>query len=122
MGHVFTNLELIGTKGRKLLKGVLVDTGASLTVMPKELLDEVGGLRLPMGTVELELGDGRRVRADLYVAMVAIKDRSAWTLVAGFENAKPVVGDLTLELLGLRVNPVTGDLEETRPPNTYYFY
>lgn len=44
------------------------------------------------------------------------------TLAACFKEAKPVIGVRTLEDLGLNPNPLTGELEEERPPGVAYFY
>jgi len=39
-----------------------------------------------------------------------------------FEGAKPVIGVFSLGSLGLKANPVTEKLEETRPKGIAYFY
>lgn len=54
MGHVYTDIIIKGTRGTKELKEVLIDTGATYTVLPKEDLDEVGASLLPT-EVKLEL-------------------------------------------------------------------
>jgi hypothetical protein len=72
--------------------------------------------------VDLELGDGRVVKAGVYAVIVSIGDRSAATLAACFEGAKSVIGVRTLEDLGLKADPVSGRLEATRPKNVAYFY
>ena len=38
----------------------------------------------------------------------------------GVEGVEPAVGALTLEDLGLKVDPCTGKLEPTRSPGVYY--
>jgi len=73
-------------------------------------------------TVNLELGDGRLVKAGVYAVILTLGDRSAATLVACFEGAKNVIGVRALKDLGLRVDPVSGRLEESRPKNVGYFY
>jgi hypothetical protein len=55
-----------GERGEQELNA-LIDTGASYTVLPTELVEEVGAIRTPY-TVDLELGDGRTVKASVYVA------------------------------------------------------
>jgi predicted aspartyl protease len=121
MGHIYSDLLVKGAKGEVVLKDVLVDTGASYTVLEKAVVEGVGAWRIPY-TVDLELGDGRTVKADVYAVIVGLGDRSAATLVACFEGAKTVLGVRTLEDLGLKVDPVSGRLEPTRPKNTAYFY
>jgi len=110
MGHTFADVRLRG-KSSLELKGVLVDTGASFTVLPLQLARE-HLIETPF-EVDLKLGDGRVVRAKVFVAEAEIEGRRGPVRVLAFENAVPVVGVDTLETLGLRVDPVTGRLEKT---------
>jgi len=121
MGHVHVNVRLKGAEGSLEINNVLIDTGASYTVMNSQALKKIGAIKTPH-TVDLELGDGRVVKADVYVAVTSIEGREAPTLCVSFEGAKPVLGVLTLEGLGLKVNPTTGRLEPTRPKGIAYFY
>jgi predicted aspartyl protease len=109
-----------GAVGEALLKGVIVDTGASYTMLGRDVVERVGAWPIPH-SVNLKLGDGRVVKAGVYAVIVRIGDRSA-TLAACFEGAKSVIGVRTLEDLGLKVDPVSGRLEATRPKNVAYFY
>ena len=87
----------------------LVDTGASFTMVPADLLSELGVS--PTGTVTLELADGRRVGYDIGRAMASIGERTEATLVVfGEENTDPLLGAYTLEGLRLAVDPVHGRL------------
>ena len=70
----------------------------------------------------IELGDGKIVQADAYAAILSLEDRQSPIIAVTFEGAKPVIGVFSLESLGLKVNPVTGKLEETRPKGIAYFY
>jgi predicted aspartyl protease len=121
MGHVYADVVVRGAVGEALLKGVIVDTGASYTVLPRDVVERVGAWPIPH-SVDLELGDGRVVKAGVYAVIVSIGDRSAAALAACFEGAKSVIGVRTLEDLGLKVDPVSGRLEATRPKNVAYFY
>jgi len=91
-------------------------------VLPREVIEEVGAPRVPVDPVEVELGDGRRVKAELYAVGVKIGSRWGGTIAVSFPGARPVIGVRTLEDLGLKPNPVTGQLEEERPPGVAYFY
>lgn len=122
MGHITVNVEVIGTKGKVTMEGVLVDTGASFTVLPTEVVEGVGGLKLPVKPINLELGDGRRIQADLYAIGIVLKGREGGTIVSCFKGAKSVIGVRTLGDLGLKPNPITGELEGERPPGVAYFY
>jgi len=119
--HVYAKARLIGTKKHRAIDHLLVDTGATFTVLPRDLLEEVGALKVPTRT-KLELGDGRSVEAEVYAVVLMIEDREGATLAVTFEGAKPVLGVRSLEDLGLRVDPVSGLLEPTRPPGVAYYY
>ena len=120
-GHVYADVVVKGEAGEAYLKNVLVDTGASYTTLDKDVVEEVGAWAIPH-TVDLELGDGRLVKAGVYAVILRLGDRSAATLVASFKGAKSAIGVRTLEDLGLKVDPVSGRLEESRPRNVAYFY
>ena len=121
MGHTYVDIVIIGSKGEHQLRNIMVDTGATYSVIPEEILEAVGSSKLP-GKVSLELGNGRAIEADSYAALLRISDREGPIIAVTFKNAKPVVGVHSLESLGLKVNPVTGQLEETRPKGIAYFY
>ncbi len=110
-----------GARGEAVLSHILVDTGASYTVLPEDVVERVGAWLLPH-RVALELGDGRVVEANVYAVIVGIEDRIAATIAVSFKGARVVVGVRTLEDLGLKVDPIIGRLEPTRPRNTAYFY
>lgn len=87
----------------------LVDTGASFTMVPADVLDELGVS--PATKVTLELADGRRVEYDMGRAMASIGEHTEATLVVfGEENTEPLLGAYTLEGLRLAVDPVHGRL------------
>jgi predicted aspartyl protease len=118
---VYTKVKLIGTAAQHEVENLLVDTGATFTVLPRELLEKVGAAKVPTKT-KLELGDGRSVDAEVYAVVMMIEDREGATLAVTFEGAKPVLGVRSLEDLGLKVNPVSGLLEAARPAGTAYYY
>ena len=102
-------------RGKKeFVKELSVDAGASSTVLPLELAKEV--LYETPYTVELKLGDGRRVSAKVFIGEVEVEGMrgpwGSWRSLA-FPNARPVIGADTLETLGLKVNSTTGRVEKT---------
>ncbi len=119
--HVYTKAILKGSKGQKQLTELLVDTGATFTVLPMDVLREVGASLLPTKT-RLELGDGRSVDSEVYGVVLMIQDREGGTLAVSFRDAKPVLGVRSLEDLGFKVDPVSGVLEPTRPAGVAYYY
>ena len=120
MGHVCVDAVLVGPRGQMELRGVLVGTGATYTMLEEDKLLAVGALG-PL-TANVELGDGRVVEARIYMAKLRIGDREAPILAATFPGVREVIGVQALEALGLKVNPTTGELEASRPSDTAYFY
>jgi len=51
-----------------------------------------------------------------------VEDRKGPTIVVTFTGAKSVLGVRSLEDLGLKVDPVQGTLESTRPAGIAYYY
>ena len=87
----------------------MVDTGASYTIVPANLLDDLGVQ--PIDRIGLVLADGRRVEYDIGRAMATINGRTEATLVVfGEDNARPLLGAYTLEGLRLAVDPTSGKL------------
>lgn len=118
--HVFVDVDIIGTKVNHALKGVMVDTGATYSVFPKEKLDEVGAHLEPGGKVTVVCGNGSKEKADVYSLRIRIGNREAPIFAATFKGAGTIIGVQALESLGFRVNPVTEKLEETRPRGISY--
>jgi predicted aspartyl protease len=98
LGHVSVDITLRGETGKRALREILVDTGATYTALPPALLEQV------------------------YYVSIAVDGREAPAVVLTFEGAKEVIGMQTLESLGLKPNPDTGKLEPTRPKGVAYFY
>jgi predicted aspartyl protease len=110
VGHVYVTAIFRGRR-ELVMERVLVDTGATFTVMPLELAREYL-YETPLEAT-LRLGDGRTVRARVFVAEVEIEGRRGPARVMAFEGAVPVIGVDTLETLGLKVDPVTGRIEKS---------
>jgi len=121
MGHLHTDANVRGNKAAVELKNVLIDTGATYTVLPEKVLEEVGAWG-PIGEVEVELGNKQKVKAKAYGVAIEIKGVEAPAISITFEGAQTVVGVETLESIGLRLDPTTGELEFTRPKGLAYFY
>lgn len=109
MGHVVVKTKIRG-KG-EYTGELLVDTGASFTILPLELAERI--LHKTPYTVELKLGDGRKVKAKVFIGEIEIENRRGPVRILAFPKAQPVIGVDTLETLGLKVNPTTGKIEKT---------
>lgn len=121
MGHLRADIAVRGRKAVLRLKGVLIDTGATYTVLPEELLKKVGASPIP-AKVEVELGNGKKVKAKAYGVAIRIQGAEAPSVSITFKGAKTVIGVETLESIGLKLDPTTGRLDFTRPKGMAYFY
>jgi aspartyl protease family protein len=121
MGHLYPDIVVRGSKGSQTLKQVLVDTGATFTALPEEMLEKIGAGRIP-GEIEVGLGNGKKVKARAYGVAIQIEDTAAPTVAITFEGAQTVIGVETLEAIGVKLDPTTGKLEFTRPKGMAYFF
>lgn len=113
MGHIEAELRisnLAGTKARKVT--ALADTGATLTVIPQRLADELeleklGTAKVATGAGELELS---RAAARLSIGQ---RETVQDVLVSDIID-RVLLGVVTLEAMGLALDPLTGELKERR--------
>ena len=83
----------------------LADAGATLAVLPGDILDRLGIPRLRR--VALVLADGRRAERDVGTAEVAVNgDAVPCRVVFGEPGDAVLLGLTVLEQLGLAVDPV----------------
>ena len=91
----------------------LVDTGASYTWMPRQLLDRLGVH--PQLQREFETADGRIIERDMAVTMVRWNGEALPTLaVFGGDGDAVLLGAYTLEGFGLAPDPVNRRLVRVR--------
>lgn len=92
---------------------VTVDTGASLTFAPRDMLERLGVL--PTEQEEFELADGRTIRRSVGETRIRLEGR-VLTRKVGFGDPADasVLGTNTLEGAGLAVDPVNQRLIPVR--------
>ena len=99
-----------GQQGRDI--EATVDTGASFTTLPSNLLRELG-IEVT-GKRGFLLADGRRIEMDYGEARATINGDSVTTIVVfGADEAPPLLGAYTLEGLALAVDPEAQRLVST---------
>jgi predicted aspartyl protease len=114
VGHIYASVKVYRDPAgpwRELR--VLIDTGATLSVIPGEVLASLG---IPsLRTESFELADGRTIHRQVGGAFLAMADRVAPTLVAFGEAADaPILGVIALEELGLEVDARSGELRPAK--------
>ena len=100
-------------KGRSLSVRFLVDTGAVYTVLPKALWSV---LKLkPQRTLEFSLADGTTIIRAVSECRFTIEGLSATSpVVLGETEDAPLLGAVTLETIGLMINPLSRELLSMR--------
>lgn len=112
MGETIVKFKVYGVGGRSAELEAVADTGATFTKIPESIAYRLG-LQVKY-EAEVELGDKRIVKRGLALGEVEIENVRRPVLIAvGKDEERPIVGYTTLELLGFKVNPVTGKLEKT---------
>jgi clan AA aspartic protease len=87
----------------------LVDTGSTLTSIDEDVLHQLG--IQPVGTRRFRMGDDVVNEYPVGYARVRLQGQEVIVLVVFLPSgASPLVGDTTLELLGLAVDPVAQQL------------
>lgn len=113
MGHVWMKVKVVNPlSGAEVEEEALVDTGATYTVVPWRIYEKLS-LRL-VGEKEVETAKGP-IRLDESFAVVEVERKRGLTpLLVSKDLEDLLIGVLTLEALGLTVDPTTGKLKETR--------
>ena len=82
----------------------LVDTGATYTVVPRDVLERLG--TAPQFRRHFRVADGRVVELDMAVVMVRIVGQTLPTIcIFGEEGMNALLSAVTLEEFGLGVDP-----------------
>ena len=109
MFEVKARLSNLAAPSRAEEISLIVDTGATLSWIPREILTKLGAVafsRLPFS-----LADGRRLERDITAVLLTLDGRKAPVEVAfGEQGEEAVLGATALEGLGFMVDPVAKKL------------
>ena len=106
MGHFRVALEIGDARGERFVPlEALVDTGATYTWIPRDLLEGLGVT--PEEQQSFVLADGREVEYPIAISYIRIGSRTRPSVIVfGAPGSEPILGVVTLEMLGLGVDPV----------------
>lgn len=92
----------------------LVDIGATFPALPEDLITKLGLLSLGEHLAEAAEGTGR---VELVAnAIIRVEDRIAQSpIIKRSKGTTPLIGVVTLEQMGCRVDPMTGRLIKGLP-------
>jgi predicted aspartyl protease len=109
MGTFFYPITVSGPSGRTIQIDALVDTGASFTSLPSQVLHEFGVT--PVRRARLKLADRSSHIQELGEARAEIDGEAVATLIVfGEPGSPPSIGAYTLEGLMLGVDPINQTL------------
>ena len=111
MGHVYQKLKLSAAREEEMT--IMVDTGATYSLISPELADRLGVVRFP-ARFPVTLADGRQIDAEVGQIGVDIDGRVGATTAITAECTDPLLGVEALEVLGLAVDPTAEKLVPTR--------
>lgn len=104
MANVTLTVKNPSKPGKKISDDFLVDSGAAFTVLPQKLVNKLG--LKPSFEQEFILTDGKKVKRKIGNALVEFQGReTASPVVLGEEKDNKLLGALTLEALGLALDP-----------------
>jgi len=111
MGTFRVQIEVGDPQGKRFQPvDALVDTGATNTSLPSPLLESLGVT--PHTTMIFELADGRELELAVGRTWVKVDAQQEFTqVVFASDGTEPILGAVTLEEMGLAVDPVKRRLQ-----------
>jgi len=113
MGVIFIEGVVTGPKGRKATVRFLVDSGATYTLLPERVWKEIE--LVPKRTLTFTLADGTTVQRRVSECHISLPHGEGHTpVILGEPEDEALLGVVTLEVLGLILNPFTRELQPMR--------
>lgn len=113
MGIVFIDAEVRGGRGKRQAVRFLVDSGASYSVLPLKVWRAIG--LKPKRTMTFTLADGTQLRRKVSECLLRFDGQEGHTpVVLGEARDEALLGVVTLENLGLVLNPFDRTLQPMR--------
>jgi clan AA aspartic protease len=113
VGLVFIDAEVQGPKGVRRSLRFLVDSGASYSLLPPKVWRALG--LKPTRSMVFTLADGTEIRRRVSECLIRLEGLEGHTpVVLGEDGDEALVGVITLENLGLVLNPFDRTLRPMR--------
>lgn len=113
MGVTFVEGTVTGSNGKQATVRFLVDSGATYTLLPHQDWQAIG--LTPKRSVTFTLADGTSVERKVSECHIALPQGEGHTpVILGEPGDEPLLGVVTLEILGLVLNPFTRTLQPMR--------
>ncbi|MGD1101064.1 MAG: retroviral-like aspartic protease family protein [Terriglobia bacterium] len=113
MGLIHIEGTVTGPKGKQASLKFLVDSGATYTLLPQKVWRAIE--LKPMDSVKCVLADGTEVERKVSECQIALpQGRRHTPVMLGEKDDEALLGMVTLEILGLILNPYTRKLQPMR--------
>ena len=113
MGIVFVEGTVTGPTGKQSKLKFLVDSGAIYTLLPRKVWRAIG--LKPIDSVKCVLADGTEVERKVSECKITLPQGQRHTpVMLGEKGDEALLGAVTLEILGLILNPFTRKLQPMR--------
>lgn len=113
MGLTYIDGVVTGPTGRQATVRFLIDSGVTYTLLPEPEWRAIG--LTPKRSVTFSLADGTQVARQVSECLLALPQGEAHTpVILGESGDEALLGLVTLEILGLVLNPFTRTLQPMR--------
>ncbi|MBI3128051.1 MAG: aspartyl protease family protein [Candidatus Tectomicrobia bacterium] len=113
MGLVFVEGTVSGPAGRQAALRFLVDGGATYTLLPHDAWRSIG--LAPKRPIRCTLADGTAIERQVSECHIALPQGEGHTpVILGEPGDEALLGTVTLEVLGLVLNPFNRTLQPMR--------
>lgn len=113
MGVTYVEGKVRGVGGKEEMVKFLVDSGATYSLLPQNVWTKIG--LKPKRKMNFTLADGTTVERGVSESFVVFPQGEAHTpVILGEEGDEAVLGVVTLEILGLILNPFNRTLQPMR--------
>ncbi len=113
MGVTYIEGMVTGPTGKQATVDFLVDSGATYTLLPFEVWQAIE--LSPQRSVVFTLADGTTIQRQVSECHIALPQGAAHTpVILGEPGDEPLLGVVTLEILGLILHPFTRTLQPMR--------
>jgi clan AA aspartic protease len=113
LGITHLDGEARGPEGATASVHLLVDSGATYSLLGKDTWEAIG--LKPKRSASFVLADGTRIERQISECHVTLPQGEGHTpVILGEEGDEPLLGAVTLEILGLVLNPFNRTLQPMR--------